>query len=65
MVIIAIFGGLFMGGAVLAILKRVREPAEARAKRMHIVRLWRRKDWGNRTLRDIIPQLFVPCFLIG
>jgi len=38
MVIIGIFSGLFVGGAVLAILKRVREPAEARAeKRLHIV----------------------------
>ena len=37
MVIIAIFGGLFLGGAVLAMLKRVGEPAESRVKRLHIV----------------------------
>lgn len=37
MAIIAIFSGLILGGAVLAILKRVGEPSDSRKKRMHIV----------------------------
>jgi hypothetical protein len=36
MVIIAIFGGLFLGGAVLALLKRGGEARDSR-KTMHIV----------------------------
>jgi hypothetical protein len=37
MVIIAILGGLFLSGAVLAGLKRVGEPSDSREKRLHIV----------------------------
>ena len=37
MVIIAILGGLFLGGAVFAALKRVGEPSDGGEKRLHIV----------------------------